>query len=175
MDRQRYLRRRVCAIRVAPYLAKYARMKFDVDSETGGIRIPDSFDLYHCVWQLMEHRPTNAETAAGANLTIFLPFRRAVDGQPGKHPEHWNYLSPRSQRMIERSLRRLFNWEFHHYCEDLVSRGTAKKEAVTRFIRMYGLGIDSEDALLKNLQRHERSVQEFLGIKKGKNQKSDDI
>ena len=166
-----YEKRRMASIRVEPYLAQYARMKFDTDPKTGGIKIPDSFDLYHCVWQLMERRPTDAVTAADANLTIFLPFRRAVDGQPGKHPEHWNYLSPRSQRMIERSLRRLFNWEFHHYCEDLVSRGTAKKEAVGRFIRMYGLSIDHEDALLKNLQRHERSVQEFLGIKKGEKQK----
>ena len=175
MDSQRYQNRRVCAIRVAPYLAKYARMKFDVDAQTGGIRIPDSFDLYHCVWQLMERRPADAVTAADANLTIWLPARRGIDGQAQKNPAFWNYLSPRSARQVERSLRRLFNWEFHHYCEDLVSRGTAKKEAVMRFIRMYGLGIDSEDALLKNLQRHERSVQEFLGIKKGKNQKSDDI
>lgn len=172
MDRQRYLRRRVCAIRVTPYLAKYARMKFEVDGETGGIRIPDSFDLYHCVWQLMERRPAEAVEPQDANLTIFLPFRRAVDGQPGKHPEHWNYLSQRSARQIERSLRRLFNWEFHHYCEDLISRGMAKKEAVMRFIRMYGLGIDSEDALLKNLQRYERTIQSFLGIKKGDDKKN---
>ena len=62
------MKRRVCAIRVEPYLATYAKMKFDVDPKTGGIRIPDSFDLYHCVWQLMSRRPQ-----VRARTTIILP------------------------------------------------------------------------------------------------------
>lgn len=168
MENEQYHKRRVCAIRVAPYLAKYARQKFDVDPKTGGIRIPDSFDLYHCVWQLMERRPADAVEPEGANLVIWLPARRGSEGTVQKNPAFWNYLSPRSAWMIEKSLRRLFNWEFHHYCEDLISRGTTKREAVGRFISLYGLGIDSEDALLKNLQRHERAIRVFLGIKKGK-------
>lgn len=167
MESEQYQKRRVCAIRVAPYLAKYARQKFDVDPKTGGIRIPDSFDLYHCVWQLMERRPADAVDPEDANLTIWLPFRRGTEGVH-KNPAFWNYLSPRSAWLIEKSLRRLFNWEFHHYCEDLISQGTPKKEAVGRFISLYGLGIDSEDALLKNLHRHERAIREFLGIKKQK-------
>lgn len=168
MENEQYHKRRVCAIRVAPYLAKYARQKFDVDSKTGGIRIPDSFDLYHCVWQLMERRPADAVEPEGANLVIWLPARRGSEGGGQKNPAFWNYLSPRSAWMIEKSLRRLFNWEFHHYCDELVSRGTTKREAVSRFISLYGLGIDSEDALLKNLQRHEHAIRVFLGIKKGK-------
>lgn len=175
METQLYEKRRACAIRVEPYLAKYARMKFDVDAKTGGIKIPDSFDLYHCVWQLMERRPANAVDPADANLTIWLPARRGVEGTVQKNPAFWNYLSPRSAWVIEKSLRRLFNWEFHHFCEDLISRGTTKKEAVGRFIRMYGLGIDSEDALLKNLHRHERAIQVFLGIKKQKKGKKHQI
>lgn len=171
MEHQQYQKRRVCSIRVAPYLATYARQKFDVDPLTGGIRIPDTFDLYHCVWQLMERRPKDAKPTEETNLTIWLPARRGIEGLAQKNPAFWNYLSPRSARLVERSLRRLFNWEFHHYCENLISRGTGKKEAVGRFIRMYGLGIDSEDALLKNLQRHERAIQVFLGIKKGGNKK----
>lgn len=172
MEHQEYQKRRICAIRVEPYLAKYARMKFDVDAQTGGIRIPDSFDLYHCVWQLMERRPVGVELPKDANLTIWLPARRGIEGVAQKNPAFWNYLSPRSARQVERSLRRLFNWEFHHYCDDLISRGLAKKESVGRFIRKYGLGIDCEDALLKNLQRHERTIHAFLGIKKRKNKKN---
>ena len=168
MEHQQYQRRRVCAIRVTPYLAKYARQKFDVDPKTGGIRIPDTFDLYHCVWQLMERRPADAVEPEGANLVIWLPARRGTEGCGQKNPAYWNYLSPRSAWMIEKSLRRLFNWEFHHYCDELISHGTTKREAVSRFISLYRLGIDSEDALLKNLQRHEHAVQEFLGIKKSK-------
>lgn len=172
MEHQQYMKQRVCAIRVEPYLAKYARAKFDVDPKTGGIRIPDSFDLYHCVWQLMERRPKGAELPEDPNLTIWLPARRCTEGLAQKNPAYWNYLSPRSQRLIEKSLRRLFNWEFHHFCDNLVSQSVTKKEAVDRFISKYDLGIDAEDTLLKNLQRHERTIQVFLGIKKRRNKKN---
>lgn len=172
MEKEKYARKRVAAIRVEPYLAKYARNKFDIDPKTGGIKIPDSFDLYHCVWQLMERRPKDAVLPDDPNLVIWLPSRRGVEGQPGKHPEHWNYLSPRSARMIEKSLRRLFNWEFHHYCMEHVAAGMTRKETIGAFIRRYGLGLDCEDALLKNLQRHERTLRVFLGIKNRKNKKN---
>ena len=49
MEHQLYQKRRVAMIRVEPYLAAYARRKFETDPATGSIRIPDSFDLYHCV------------------------------------------------------------------------------------------------------------------------------
>lgn len=169
MERQQYQKRRVTHIRVTPYLAQYARMKFEIDEKTGGIKIPDSFDLYHCVWQLMERRPRHAKDPSDVNLAIWLPARRGIDGLTQKNPAFWNYIPPRRQWIIEKALRRLFNWEFHHFCENLVSQSVTKKEAVDRFIRMYGLGIDSEDALLKNLQRHERTISTFLGIKKPKN------
>ena len=177
MESQQYMKRRVAAIRVEPYLAAYARMKFDIDAKTGGIKIPDSFDLYHCVWQLMERRPMDVQQAEEPNLLIWLPARRGTDGLAQKNPAFWNYLSPRSARLIERSLRRLFNWEFHHYV-DMVTHGEHRQnkvQAVRSFIRRYGLGIDSEDALLKNIQRHERTLQVFLGIKKRKNKKKRNI
>lgn len=171
MEKEKYARNRVASIRIEPYLAEYARKKFEIDPKTGGIKIPDSFDLYHCVWQLMERRPKDAVLPEDPNLTIWLPSRRAIDGLPGKHPEHWNYLSPRSARLIAKSLRGIFNMELHHYCSELVRCGMGKKEAVGHFISKYGLGLDCEDALLKNLQRHERAVRLFLGIKKRKKRK----
>lgn len=173
MEHQQYMKRRVCAIRVEPYLATYAKMKFDVDPKTGGIRIPDSFDLYHCVWQLMERRPVGAELPGEPNLMIWLPARRGTDGLAQKNPAFWNYLSPRSARQVERQLRQLFNWEFHHYM-DMATRGEQRRtkiQAVRSFISKYSLGLDCEDALLKNIQRHERTIQVFLGIKKGENKK----
>lgn len=166
-----YEKRRVASIRVEPYLAQYARMKFDTDPKTGGIKIPDSFDLYHCIWQLMERRPRHTEDQDDTNLSIWLPARRGIDGVTQKNPAFWNYIPRRKFWIIEKALRRLFNWEFHHYCENLVSQSVTKKEAVDRFIRMYGLGLDCEDALLKNLQRHERAISLFLGIQKKKNKK----
>ena len=178
MEHQLYQKRRVAMIRVEPYLAKYARMKFGVDPSSGGIRIPDSFNLYHCVWQVMAKWPKRnwrigfnrpAESPEG-NLLIHLPNRRG-EGGIRKNPDCWNYISPRHARLINRELKRLFDWEFHHYVEILLEYhpDMTKKEAVGRFIRKYDLGIDTEDALLKNFQRHERAIRIFLGLKKRKN------
>jgi len=174
MEKERYLKQRVASIRVEPYLASYARKKFEIDPKTGGINIPDNFDLYHCVWQLMQRCPKDAPVAEEPNLTIWLPSRRAIDGQPGKHPEYWNYLSPRSARLIEKSLRRLFNYEFHYYMDQAThgANPQTKVDAIRQFIRSYGIDLDSEDALIKNYQRYERTMKVFLGIKKGKNKKN---
>lgn len=169
--------RRAAFVRVEPYLAKYARMKFGVDPKTGGIRIPDSYNLYHCVWQSMSKWPLErwnvgvlrrAEAPEG-NLLIHLPNRRE-EGGVSKNPRYWNYISPRHARLINRELKRLFDWEFHHYVENLLEYRSdiTKKEAVARFVRKYGLGIDTEDALLKNFQRHQRAVRILLGLKKRK-------
>lgn len=170
-------RRRVAIIQVAPYLAQYARQKFCVDPKTGGIIIPDSFNLYHCVWQLMAKWPLErwhigvnrrVDTPEG-NLTISLPSRRS-EGGVTKDPRFWNYLSPRSARVVGRELKRLFDWEFHHYVENLMGyrRDIQKIEAIRRFIKKYSLGIDAEDALLKNYQRHEKKMRIFLGLNKYK-------
>lgn len=177
MEHQKYQGRRVAIIRVAPYLAAYARKKFEIDPKTGGIRIPDSFDLYHCVWQLMERRPhfTGSDQAQtgdplhGEELAIWLPARRGTEGMGQKNPAFWNWIPPRKHWIIEKALRRLFNWEFHYWCEQQVEQGRIKVEAVRMFIRLYGLGLDCEDALLKNLQRHERTMKAFLGITKSGN------
>ena len=170
--------RRVAEIRVEAYLAQYARMKFDVDPRTGGIKIPDSYSLYHCVWQSMSKWPSERwhvgvrrpVDAPEGNLLIHLPNRRE-EGGVWKNPRYWNYISPRHARLINRELKRLFDWEFHHYVEILLEYqpDITKKEAVARFARKYGLGIDSEDALLKNFQRHLRAVRILLGLKKRKN------
>lgn len=168
--------RRTAEVRVAPYLAKYARMKFDADPKTGGIRIPDSYNLYHCVWQSMSKWPLERwhigglkrVDEPGGNLLIHLPDRRENGFR--KDPRYWNYISPRHARLIGRELKRLFDWEFHHYVEILLEYhpDMTKKEAVQRFARKYCLDIDCEDALLKNFQRHERSIRIFLGLRKRK-------
>lgn len=170
IDPERYVKRRVCEIRVEPYLAAYARRKFDTDPKTGGIRIPDSFDLYHCVWQLMSRQPRHISEGSQLppNLRIHLPARRATENLAQKNPAYYNYISPRFYWIIGKSLRRLFNWEFHHYVEQRLQEGTSKIDAVRAFVRLYHLGIDCEDALLKNLQRYERSMHVFLNISRKK-------
>lgn len=172
MEHQQYQKRRVASIHVEPYLATYAQRKFEIDPKTGGIKIPDTFDLYHCVWQVMSRRPKGCEPQGNENLTIWLPARRGIDGLTQKNPAFWNYISPRRQWIIEKSLRRLFNWEFHHYVEQCLAQSMPKVDAVRAFIKLYGLGLDCEDALLKNLQRYERTISTFLGIQKRKNKKN---
>lgn len=164
MDHRQYIRKRVAEIWVEPYLAAYARHKFETDRESGGLIIPDSLDLYHCVWSVTTHRPQGAAVPERVNLRIHLPYRRSADGVPCKHPAYWNYISPRNARFIEKALRRLFNWEFHYWCEECVAQGMGKKEAVNGFIRRYDLGLDCEEALIKNLQRHARTMAIFLNI-----------
>lgn len=156
-------------MRVEPYLAAYAQKKFESDPVTGGIKIPDTFDLYHCVWQLMERRPRLTVDREDANLAIWLPFRRTM---PSKHPEHWNYIPPRRQWIIEKQLRRLFNWELHHYVEQQQEYGRTRIDAIREFIRYYDLPLDCEQALVKHLQRHERTMKVFLNITKSKKEKN---
>lgn len=152
-----------CRIRVEPYLAQYARRKFSVDAETGGIRIPCSYNLYHCVWHAMQKWPSvrtwmglgrRADAPAG-NLVIHLPDRRTPEDGLRKNPRYWNYISPRNGRLLAAELKRLFDWDLHHYVDDLAGSMT-RKDAVRQFCRYWGLSIDAEDTLLKNLQRRDR-------------------
>lgn len=163
MEYEKYRQQRVAVIQVADYLARWAVRKFDIDPQTGGIRIPQTFDLYHCVWHLMERRPRNLTAEPVGNLKIWLPARRAEGHLAQKNPAIWNYLSPRRQHVVEQQLRRLFSYEFHMHVEQELLRGVQKTEAVRNYIRLYRLGLDCEDTLLKNLQRHERALREFLG------------
>lgn len=167
--------RRTASIQVQPYLAEYARRKFSRDPQTGGIVIPDSFNLYHCVWQSMSKWPLErwhvgvmrrVESGEG-NLLIHLPDRHR-EGGLRKDPRYWNYLPPRAAHEIGRELKRLFDWEFHHYMEQRLKAGDTKVGAVREFARLYGLGIDAEDTLLKNFQRYERRMGIFLRLNKVK-------
>ena len=155
---------------VPEYLARWSVRKFEVDSVSGGIRIPPRLELYRLVWQLMEKRPVTlswcgkvvpVDDVAG-NLVIQLPCRRGVGGVR-KNPLHWNYLSERSGRIIGRELKRLFDLDFHSYM-DTMPAGVTRKECVRQFCRQYGLGIDAEDTLVKNLQRRRQHVAIFLNV-----------
>ena len=57
MEKHKRQMKSVAAISVAPYLAEYARKKFVLNRNNGGIIIPPRYDLYHCVWTLMQRPP----------------------------------------------------------------------------------------------------------------------
>ena len=111
MEKEDCLKQRTASISVEPYLATYARKKFDIDPKTGGIKIPDKFNLYHAVWHAMAKWPLErwhigvkrrVDNPQG-NLLIHLPDCR--EGGVRKNPLYWNYISPRSARVINRELK----------------------------------------------------------------------
>lgn len=165
--------RRTCRISVPDYLARYARYKFDMDSQTGGIRIPDSFDLYDCVWKAMakwpvEHTWLGLQRRADApdgNLLIHLPCRRKPVNGLRKNPCYWNYISPRAAYIIICELRKLFNKDLYDYVDSKTNNVT-RVAAVRQFCHDRDLGIDAEDALLKNLQRRDRKKHLILNLSK---------
>lgn len=167
MEKEKYSKKRIAVIWVEPYLAEYARKKFQIDPKSGGVKIPDTFDLYHCIWNRMQ-KPSpesvngeDAPQASDGNLRIFLPCRRSgAEGQPRKHPEYWNYLSPAAVIEIEKCLRQLFNFDFHQRMMDNENRGRPfqQVEVVDRFIYDYRLESVTTAALLKNFQRYRQRL-----------------
>lgn len=164
MEKTKRHAKALATIYVTPYLAEYAKKKFVLNRNNGGIIIPPSLDLYHCVWTLMQRPPLSTsgaslqpESEPAPNLPISLPSRRpSSDRGPWKDPAYYNYLSPTAARCIESELRRIFNYEFRHLMMDNEERGQGCKfsDLVDDFIRRYDLRSISSDALLKNYQRY---------------------
>lgn len=143
-------------ISMTPYLAEYMRGKYNNGSEEP-FQIPDSDDLYHLLWTLMNKRPVNASPVDEGNLVIALPDRRI-----GKDPAYYNYLAPRSQKIIEDAVSRLFNLELHQKLDENMQNGHLMDniDVVHQFMCCYGIDSISEDALLKNYYRWREKVRQ---------------
>lgn len=134
-------------ITVEPHLAEYVRGKF-YDVEAGAVRFPASRDIYVLICDLLQRRPADHPVDSG-NLEFCLPERRA-----GKDPLYYNYLSKRSQKIINDKLRIMMWAELHDEMdENKHLRGIRFNETVFTFMRRYDIESISEDALLKNYQR----------------------
>ena len=155
MEKQKWVRKRVVAIRIEPYLAEYISAKYEADAVTGGIRIPCSTDLYFCVWEQMSRQRTNQPDVTDGNLRIHLPFRKAGTCSPWKDPAYYNYLSASASREIESQIRRMFNFELHRVLLENEEFGRERRnlDVIYDFIRAYQLKSISSDALLKNYYR----------------------
>jgi len=133
-------------IQIKPHLLEYVSAKFG--SENSPVRFPDQTDLYHIIWDLTIRRPIVCKPDAG-NLEIILPDRRE-----GKSPVTYNYLSHRSQKIIERRIENMFYAELHDYVIEQRHRyGVSFIEAIYRFKCRYGIDAISEDGLKKNCYR----------------------
>ena len=155
MEKEKWIRKRVASIRIEPYLAEYISAKYEIDTATGGIRIPYSSDLYFCVWEEMSRRRVNQPDVADGNLHIHLPFRKAGAWSPWKDPVYYNYLSAAAAKAIEGQIRRMFNFELHRVLMENEEFGRQRKnlDVIYDFIRTYRLKSISSDALLKNYYR----------------------
>ncbi|RGN43840.1 MULTISPECIES: hypothetical protein [unclassified Bacteroides] len=136
-------------INVTPYLAEYIKSKFNCLSDEP-LKIPDAEDLYHVIWKLMVKRPDGISPIDTGNLAIILPERRV-----GKDPMYYNYLSPRSQNIIEKYISRHFNNELHQMLEENEQNGRPLNniDVVHQFMCVYNIDSITEDALLKNYYR----------------------
>lgn len=155
MEKEKWARKRVVAIRIEPYLAEYISAKYESDTTTGGVKIPYSSDLYFCIWELMSRQRINQPDVANGNLRIHLPFRRAGTCSPWKDPAYYNYLSALSAKEIESHIRRMFNFELHRVLLENEEFGRQRRnlDVIYDFIRTYQLKSISSDALLKNYYR----------------------
>ena len=134
-------------IEIEPYIAEYIIGKY-FDSESGVVRFPSGSDIYHLIYDLLAKRPADNPVDQG-NLEFALPARRQ-----GKDPETYNYLSQRSQRLLEKRMRTLLWAELHETMDEGKHiAGMQFKEIVYIFQRRYAIDSISEDGLLKNYQR----------------------
>jgi len=136
-------------INIKPYLAEYIKGKFG-NLCGDPIAFPDSSDLYHIIFDLLQKRPEGKSPVDTGNLLINLPSRRI-----GKKPEVYNYLSARAQRMIEKKIKLMFDNELHDRFEENYrdAHRLDNIEIAFGFMTMYSIESISEDALLKNYYR----------------------
>ena len=134
-------------IHVEQYVAEYIIGKY-YDPDTGTVRFPSDLDIYILIYDLLQRRPVNSPVDSG-NLEFALPARRA-----GKDPVSFNYLSARSQKILNDKMRLMMWAELHELMdENKHLKGIQFKETVFTFMRKYSIEAISEDALFKNYQR----------------------
>ena len=147
---------------IRAHICEYAIGKFSVNFENP-IHIPDRYDLYHTIWDLMSPRPADRCIDKG-NLEITLPDRnaRTLDEEGkfvGKNPDRFNYLSVRAAHIIEFKLETMLFAELHEELDEQKHRhGIEYQETIHTFMCRYMINSITEDALLKNYYRWRKTI-----------------
>jgi hypothetical protein len=143
-------------INVREHICEYAIGKFSFDF-TNPIKIPAGSDLYHTLWDLLATRPLDKQIDHG-NLEIIIPNRRA-EGELGKNPERFNYLSERSARVIDYKIETMMLAEMHDLLDENKHRkGIEFQVTVHIFVNKYQIKSITEDALIKNYYRWRKKL-----------------
>lgn len=135
-------------ISIKKHLSEYLIGKFN-NCKEGPVTLPDDFDLYHTIFDLVQKRPANGIPIENGNLEIVLPDRRE-----GKDPVYYNYLGERAQQILERRIEVKMWAEVHDLIDENKHRyGIEYSESIFSFMSKYDIHSISEDALMKNYYR----------------------
>lgn len=148
-------------INIKAHLAEYIQGRF-TSCKNEPVAFSPGSDLYITLWDLMAKRPANAPFFDTGNLEIILPSRSV-----GKRPEYYNYLSARSQTIIEKKIEEIMFEELHHRLRTNKRQGITYIESIHYFMCEYGINSISEDAYKKEFYRLRRN--EINRRKKQKN------
>jgi hypothetical protein len=140
-------------ISIKPHLKEYLIGKFSGFDVKKPVHFPRQTDIYLLIWDLMNKRPVNCPVDEG-NLDIVLPERYGA-----KHPEYYNFLSRRSQKLIEQKIELMMWAEFREYMEiQKHEHGIPYIDSICQFISRYAIESLSEDAFKKNYYRWRNKV-----------------
>ena len=139
-------------ISIKAHLKEYLTGKFN-DGEETPVHFPHEYDIYHLIFDLVEKR--QAGVIDQGNLEIYLPEPR----NGGKKTATYNYLSIRSQQILERKIEIMMWAELHDLLDyNRHQLGMQYNETVFLFMKKYNIVSLSEDAMIKNYYRHREKI-----------------
>lgn len=143
-------------INIREHICEYAIGKFGTDF-SNPINVDSKTDLSVVIWDLLSPRPADKPIDHG-NLEIVIPNRRA-EGEKGKKPEKFNYLSDKAARILEYKLETMMLAELHDFLDENKHRkGIEYQASVHIFVNKYQIKGISEDALIKNYYRWRKKI-----------------
>lgn len=149
-------------IQIKEHLCEYAKGKFGKEL-SNPISIPDKYDLYYTIWDLLSPRPATKYLDEG-NLEISIPNPREVETR--KNPLKFNWLSCTAAKIIEKKIEIMMFAELHDLLdENKHIKGLNFADSTHLFINKYSIESISEDALLKNYYRYRRSIKRTKEIR----------
>ncbi len=141
-------------ISIRQHIAEFCYGKFSGCS-SDPVAFPDSLDIYHTVWDLLQKRPANVSPNDTGNLEIVVPLSRKQDEfGKRKNPVTYNYLSARAAFILDRKIEIMMLAELHDLLDENKHVHCIEySETVYQFMAKYGIVSITEDALIKNYYR----------------------
>lgn len=134
-------------IQILLHLSEYIIGKYG-ERMSNPVTLPPNIPLYHFVWDVMSKRPLDKQIDVG-NVELVLPDRRE-----GKNPRIYNYISARSEKLIQYKIETMMWTELHDDLDHNKHRlGLEYIDTIHIFCNKYNITGISEDAMLKNYYR----------------------